>query len=122
MVSDEPQAAAVPLAGATGAAPVALAGRVAAAVVGGALSWAAVGRAAGCSPTWARVLAGRAGLVLAGAGARRDVRLSIRVRGSGAARLDAEAAAEGVTRSEMGRRLIAEALTARDRAGRLGGP
>lgn len=86
--------------------------RVQDAISGGAWSWGEVARRAGCSRTWARHVAAGHGWDLPGAGAR-DVRLSVRVRSAVACQLGAEAAREGVPRSEMHRRLLSEALRAR---------
>lgn len=86
--------------------------RVQAAITGGAWSWGEVARRAGCSRAWARRVAAGRGWELAEAGAR-DVRLSVRVRSGMAGQLEAEAAREGVPRSEMHRRLLSEALRAR---------
>lgn len=96
----------------TAADRAALAGRVQQAIAGGAWSWAEVARRAGCSRTWARRLATERGWELAEAGAR-DVRLSVRLRSAVARQVEAEAAREGVPRSEMHRRLLSEALRAR---------
>lgn len=95
--------------------------RVKAAVAGGARSWAAVGREAGCSRQWAQELGGRARLALAGAGPCRDATLSVRVRAGAVSELDAFAAAEtartgrAVSRSDAARLLLTEALAARRR-------
>lgn len=89
-----------------------LPGRVQQAITAGAWSWGEVARRAGCSRTWARQVAAGHGWELADRGAR-DVRLSVRVRSAAARQLAAEAAREGVPRSEMHRRLLSEALRAR---------
>lgn len=92
---------------------------VIAALAAGAKSWAATGRQAGVSRQTARNIALRYGACLPpSAGMRvpggREATLSIRVRGGAMARLDAYAAALGVSRSEAGRRLLAAALASTD--------
>ena len=92
---------------------------VIAAISSGARSWSAVGREAGCSRQWAKILGTRAGLDLTGAGPNRDAKLSLRVRGAALAELDAFAAAESartgrpISRSDAARQLLGEALAAR---------
>lgn len=86
--------------------------RVRAAVAAGAPSWAAVARGARCSRTWAAATGRRLGLQLPEAGAAREAVLSVRVQREAKVFIERQAAREGVTPSEVVRRLLREAVRA----------